>query len=152
MWDEECSAAWVALTILRSTVIGKMEIHAVELAENSIFTGAVTVARRQSGCVRFCYVAPDSRTPRRFDCQPTGDATSASGSNVVPVFNSTRYGTSAYCQLAESCSDTIRGGASDQSEMGVFHDLFQPQRHAALLARLEEYVPASSQVGILFAS
>lgn len=152
MWDEECSAAWVALTILRSTVIGKMEIHAVELAENSIFTGLVTVARRQSGCVRFCYVPPDSRTPRRFDCQPTGDATAASGSNVVPVFNSTRYGTSTYCQLAESCSDTIRGGASDQSEMGVFHNLFQLQRHAALLARLEEYVPASSQVGILFAS
>ena len=159
IWDEECLAAWATLTLLRSTVIGQLQIHAVELAEDSIFTGRLTVARRQRGCVRFCYVPPDSRTPRRYHCQPdlaashlSGEAKAAAESSVVPVFESTRYGTSEYGQLAESCSGVIRGGASDQSEMGVFHDLFQPQRHAALLARLEVYVPANSQVGILFAT
>ena len=159
IWDEECLAAWATLTILRSTVIGQLQIHAVELAEDSIFTGLLTVARRQTGCVRFCYVPPDSRTPRRYHCQPdlaashlSGEAKAAAESSVVPVFKSTSYGTSEYVQLSENCSSAIGGGASDRSEMGVFHDLFQPQRHAALLARLEEYVPASSQVGILFAT
>lgn len=159
MWDEENLAAWASVTIQRSTVIGQLHIHALELAEDCIFTGALTVARRQNGCVRFCYTPPNSRTPRRYHCQPdlaagklAGDAKAAAESSVIPVFNSTRYGTSEYCQLAGSCSGAIGRGASDQSEMGVFHDLFQPQRHAGLLARLEEYVPARSQVGILFAT
>jgi hypothetical protein len=36
--------------------------------------------------------------------------------------------------------------------MGVFHDLFQPQRAANLHARLNEYTPAGMNVGIIFAS
>jgi hypothetical protein len=62
--------AHAALTIERTTVFGEVQVHAIELAENSIFTGHVHVARRQRGCVRFCYVPPGSRTPRRYRCQP----------------------------------------------------------------------------------
>jgi hypothetical protein len=36
--------------------------------------------------------------------------------------------------------------------MGVFHDLFQPQRSANLRARLEEYTPAAMEAGIIYAS
>jgi len=36
--------------------------------------------------------------------------------------------------------------------MGVFHDLFQPQRETNLRARLEEYIPARADVGIILAS
>jgi hypothetical protein len=46
----------------------------------------------------------------------------------------------------------IRQGASDESEMGVFHNLFQPQREANLRARLDEYTPAGMDAGIFFAS
>ena len=45
-----------------------------------------------------------------------------------PRFNSTRYGSPTYCQLADDCADEITRGADDESEMGAFHDLFQPQR------------------------
>ena len=62
--------AHAALTILRSTVIGIIRTHAIDLAENSIFAGRVEVGRSQRGCMRFCYVPPDSRTPRRYRCQP----------------------------------------------------------------------------------
>ena len=58
----------------------------------------------------------------------------------------------AYCQLAPDCAPEIAGGADDESEMGVFHDLFQPQRAANLRARIEEYTPAGLDVAILFAS
>ena len=71
---------------------------------------------------------------------------------VEPEFNSTRYGTPAYCQLADACAPEITRGAEDESEMGVFHDLFQPQREDALRAGLAEYTPAGMDVGILFAS
>jgi hypothetical protein len=36
--------------------------------------------------------------------------------------------------------------------MGVFHDLFRPQREANLRARLDEYTPAGTEAGIIFAS
>jgi len=44
----------------------------------------------------------------------------------------------------------IKRGADDESEMGVFHDLFQPQREANLRARLEEYTPAGIDAGVIF--
>jgi hypothetical protein len=33
--------------------------------------------------------------------------------------------------------------------MGAFHDLFQPQREANLRARVDEYVPAGSDVAVI---
>ena len=62
--------AHAVLSVVRATVIGVVRVHAVELGENSIFFGVLTAARRQFGCVRFCWVEPDSRTPRRYHCQP----------------------------------------------------------------------------------
>jgi hypothetical protein len=62
--------AHAILTIVDSTVFGEIQTHAIDLAENSIFCGKITVARRQRGCMRFCYVTPGSRTPVRYHCQP----------------------------------------------------------------------------------
>jgi len=143
-------------------VIGKVFVHAIDLAENSIFMSRVRVGRRQRGCVRFCYVAPGSRTPRRYQCQPdmveqavaAGDvqAKEREQLRVRPQFNSARYGTPTYCQLALTCAPEIRGGADDESEMGAFHDLYQPQREANLRARLDEFTPAGMDAGLIFAS
>jgi hypothetical protein len=69
-----------------------------------------------------------------------------------PIFESVRYGTPAYCRLSCAAAEEILRGAQDESEMGVFHDLYQPQRAANLLARLSEYTPAGMDVGILFAT
>ena len=169
--DPHCTYAHVDLSIVRSTVIGLVCVHSMVLAENTIFASSVNVARRQRGCVRFCYVPPGSRTPRRYECQPDLveipiRKTFAAGTSedeqelklaperlrVRPQFNSTRYGTPIYCQLAQSCDVEITHGADDESEMGVFHDLYQPQREANLRARLDEYVPAGTDVGIILVS
>jgi hypothetical protein len=168
-----CPVAHALLTIVRSTVIGQIQVHAIDLAENSIFYGLLKVARRQQGCMRFCsYVKPGSRTPRRYHCQP--DLVEEAVGELVeqgkipvsekvsmqererlrvrPQFNSTRYGTPTYCQLADTCAEEIKRGADDQSEMGVFHDLYQPQRAANLRARLNEYTPAGSEAGIIYSN
>jgi hypothetical protein len=162
--------AHARLTVARSSVFGQVQGHAIDLAENSIFDGLIKVARRQWGCMRFCYVTPGSRTPRRYNCQPdlveqavkedpemATDAEEEAALQrerlrVRPQFNSVRYGTPTYCRLAETCSEEIKRGADDESEMGVFHDLFQPQREANLRVRLEEYTPAGMEAGIIFAS
>ena len=69
---------------------------------------------------------------------------------VLPQFTSMRYGNPGYAQLALTCAAEILRGAEDESEMGAFHDLFQPQRTANLSARLDEFTPAGMDAGILF--
>ena len=71
---------------------------------------------------------------------------------VRPRFNSLRYGMATYCQLANTCAEEIKRGADDESEMGVFHDLFQPQREANLRTRLDEFTPAGVNAGIILAN
>lgn len=164
--------AHALLTIRRCTVLGHVYAHAIDLAENSVFMGRVKVGRRQRGCMRFCYVTPGSRTPRRYHCQPDlveqpiqtqfrvkeisederDRALERERLRVRPQFNSVRYGRPTYCQLAHTCAEEIKRGADDESEMGVFHDLYQPQRTANLRARLDEYTPAGMDAGIILAS
>jgi len=164
--------AHAVLTFVRTTVWGQVQTHSIELAENSLFMGVVHACRRQQGCMRFCYVAPGSRTPSRYECQPDqvlravddlyakGDITAAvrdsmrssESARVEPEFNSVRYGTPTYGQLANTCAEEIRRGADDESEMGAFHDLYQPQRVDNLRARLEEYTPAGMNVGVIYAT
>src|SRR5260370_17164595 len=62
--------AFSILDIRRCTVFGKVQTHAIALAENCIFMGVMQDCRRQQGCMRFCYVTPGSRTPKRYECQP----------------------------------------------------------------------------------
>jgi hypothetical protein len=148
--------AHAVLTARRSTIIGRVDVHACELAENSLFLGHLLVARRQRGCIRFCYVPPGSRTPRRYHCQPDevvagrpAGEREAEATRVRPRFDSTRYGTPTYCRLAPSTAPEILRGADDRSEMGVFHHLYQSQRAAALQARLDEYTPAGMEAGLI---
>jgi hypothetical protein len=163
--------AHATVRIVRCTVIGRVMVHAIELAENSIFVGSVSVGRRQVGCMRFCYVSPCSRTPRRFNCQPDlvqraeaermrtagaseSDIAAAQRQEAVrvrPQFDSLRYGTPTYCRLACDCAEEITRGADDEAEMGAFHDLFQPQRLANLRTRIDEFTPAALEAGILIA-
>lgn len=152
--------AFATLRLVRSTVIGRVMTHVIELAENSILLGRVTVARRQIGCVRFSYVADGSRTPRRYACQPDL-ALAATGRDagtrqqaldqVRPRFDNLRYGTPTYCRLSADGPQEIGGGADDRLEMGVFHHLHEPQRLAALGRRLADFTPANTDTAVIYA-
>jgi hypothetical protein len=69
---------------------------------------------------------------------------------VRPSFTSVRYGNPAYAQLGPNCPPEIAAGADDESEMGVYHDLYQPQRMAALHARLAEFSPSQTDTDVIF--
>lgn len=154
------AVAYVEASFSRCTVIGEVQAYSVALAEDSIFSSALRVLRRQFGCVRFCFVPNGSRTPQRFHCQPdlalaevaSGDASGHARElrRVVPQFDSVRYSAPHYLRLADGCCAEIRCGASDRSAMGAYHDLHEPQREANLAARLQEYVPAGTDASILF--
>jgi hypothetical protein len=129
------------------TVLGAARLGTLELGSNCIFLGALEVERRQEGCVRFSWLPPGARTPRRYECLPR-----EAGPDLRPEFTSLRSGDPAYAQLSRFCPEAIRRGADDESEQGAFHDLRQPQREAHLRARLPEYLRLGLEAGVFFAT
>ncbi|MCX6923047.1 MAG: hypothetical protein NT154_07545 [Verrucomicrobia bacterium] len=145
------------LQVENSTLIGKVHTTLMELATNTIFFARLTAPdswlapvwseQHQAGCVRFSYVPPGSRTPRRYRCQPANDADAA---RVSPQFGSLHYGAPDYAQLSRRCPPEIVNGADDESEMGAYHHLFEPQRITNLGVRLNEYLRFGLEAGIFF--
>ncbi|MBS0150800.1 MAG: hypothetical protein JSR31_07640 [Nitrospira sp.] len=166
--------AHAVLCIERSTILGQVQVHAIDSAADAIFTGAIHVDRRQRGALRFCYVPAESRTPSRHQCQPdlaeqeaerqlrtkqpaaTPEdvvvARQATRDRMRPSFTSRQHGMATYCQLSASCRSEIVRGAEDEGELGIFHDLHHPQRLANLEGRLNEYIPAGMEAGVILAS
>ncbi|TFI56941.1 DUF4136 domain-containing protein [Sphingomonas parva] len=162
--------AFAESCFVRSTVIGRVMTHSLT-ADDSIFLGRITVARRQLGWMRFCHVAPASRTPRRFHCQPDKAEAEAKAeavadplppeeiearlawtrSAVRPRFDSLRYGRPEYCRLAADCPPEISAGAEDGAEMGVFHHLRSGRRLASLRTAVDDNMPAGLTAAILLA-
>jgi hypothetical protein len=170
------------LRIENSTVIGKVHTFSMDYASNTIFlarraasdppaAAPVRSEKKQSGCVRFCFIPEGAVLPRRYRCQPDlalAQRAAALGlrgagdlplsiqksirSRIVPLFTSLRYGHPGYGQLQRQCAVEIREGADDEAEMGAFHDLFQPQRETNLRVRLDEYLRFGLEAGVFYAT
>lgn len=168
------------LTILRSTVIGRILALSFPLVSNAILfarspddSPPVRALRRQHGCMRFSFVPQDAVTPRRFRCQPqlaidqaVAQAEAGAGGPITeakralirtrivrwlkPSFTALRLSHQAYAQLRQVAPHEIRAGASDESEMGAYHQLFTPQRETNLRIRLEEYLRFGLEAGIFY--
>ncbi|WP_299747591.1 hypothetical protein [uncultured Tateyamaria sp.] len=167
-----------ALTIIASTVIGRITARAFPLVSNSILfarspgPGApIRALQRQAGCMRFSWIPQDAITPRRYRCQPQLSIDQAiavaeeSGPVsqmvrrliirritrwLVPSFTALSASHSAYCQLRQAAPLEVRTGASGESEMGVYHLLFAPQRETNLRIRLDEYLRFGLEAGIFY--
>ncbi|MBD2520100.1 hypothetical protein H6G93_35190 [Nostoc sp. FACHB-973] len=145
-YSNAIDASLTDLKIEKTTILGKCLVNSIE-ASNSIFSSQVIVKKPQKGCVRFSYLPLDSQVPRRYRCLPEN------GDSLTRLqFTSISLGHPAYCQLSNRCSTNIRQGADDESEMGVFHDLYQPQRETNLRVRLDEYLRFSLEAGIFYAT
>ena len=161
-------AKGTTVRIEQCTILGRSYMRKLE-ASNSIFKQDVKVEQRQAGCMRFCFVPYNSHTPRRFQCQPDlalnkqaikeevssvedlpENIKNAVLDRLQPVFTSLTYGKPAYSQLSQACPVEIFTGAEDNSEMGVFSTLQQPQREKNLLAALEEYLRFGLDAGIFY--
>ncbi len=172
------------MTVVNSTVIGKVHTKRLDLASNTIFAAALAAGdgwahpvwsdQNQQGCCRFSFVPLNAIVPRRYRCQPdlAVDAalleadqpkgslsdpeklaiTLATQARVRPAFTARRYGQAAYGQLAGHCPEEISRGADDESELGVFHDVFAPQRENNLKIRLQEYLRFGLEAGLFHAT
>jgi len=124
-------------------------IMLADLASGDGWTAPVIAERRQEGCVRFSYVPPSARVPRRYQCLPEA----APGPELAtPQFTTLRYGFPAYAQLAVSSGSRVLTAADNEGEPGALHSLHQPQRETNLRVRLAEYVRAGLEAGIFYES
>jgi len=161
-----------ALRSERTTLRGRTLVRQIDLATETIFDGHVETERVQKGCVRFSYVPPQSRTPRRYRCQPdladrkaieaeearSGPLTQPQKQGVrdlvhlrvKPEYTAESYGKPAYLQLSLKGPEEIAKGAADGSEMGAYCHLKQPQREANLRLRLKEYLPFGLDYGLIY--
>ncbi|MBA5872983.1 MAG: hypothetical protein GDA66_00330 [Nitrospira sp. CR1.2] len=149
-------------------------IFASALTGGDSWNHPVWSEQNQQGCCRFSFVPLNSIVPRRYRCQPdlaveaalleadqpkgslTGPETQAitlaTQARVRPAFTARRYGQAAYGQLAGHCPEEIRRGADDESEMGVFHDVFAPKREGNLKIRLQEYLRFGLEAGVFYST
>jgi hypothetical protein len=140
------------LEVCETTVVGGVHASVLD-ASNSLLhaelvtgdprSAAVWARRRQVGCVRFSWLPAGSRIGRTYRCVST---------SPVPSFTSLRFGDPGYAQLRPSTDDAVRRGSEAESEMGVTHDLFTPQREANLRLRLEEYLRFGLEAGFAYAT
>ena len=163
------------VSIESSTIFGVVEAQVLD-ASNAIFTAPAHAIRRQTGCVRFCYVPPGSVVPRRYRCEPdtaiaselarARDDAAATGvpltpadeqrigedvtCRIVPLFDARQLGDPEFGQLARRCPLQIRTGADNGAEMGAFNFLRQAQREANIRAVLDEYLRFGLEAGLFF--
>ena len=166
----------------REIELASNAIFLAQLAKNDKWLAPIWSERRQEGCVRFSYVPPQSITPRHFRCQPDLarqaveekmrkdakklslpstpallDATIKAAQDsealrVKPQFTSMQYGDPGYGQLSQRCAVEIRAGADNESEIGAFNELYEPQRETDLRVRLDEYLRFGLEAGIFYAT
>ncbi|GAA0984486.1 hypothetical protein GCM10009555_058300 [Acrocarpospora macrocephala] len=128
------------LTVDSSTVLGATTARTLE-ATSSIFTGKVTVERRQVGCVRFSALPATSTSPRRFRCVD----------DRAPVFVSAAFGHPGSAVLAVACPAAIAEGGEGETEMGVWRFTQVPRRLRNLRLAFDEYLRFGLEAGIFFA-
>ena len=143
------------LQVEDSTVIGKVRTHLMPLASNTIlmarrtaldpWQAAIWCTRRQSGCIRFCFVPSDALTPRQYRCLPNDPGLEQA---LTPQFVTLRYGRPSYALLSGDCPVAAWQGADDGSQIGAYHLLYETQGTANYRARLDEYLPFNLEAGI----
>jgi hypothetical protein len=146
----------------RVTVLGDVRVRSILYASDVLFLDRVDVERTQAGCIRFSYVRGTATTPRRYRCQPdlaVADQSAAAGttaasirSRLRPRFTSRRYGQPGYAQLADDAAPELKTGGEAEAEIGAFSRVLEAQRIANLRIRLDEYLPAGLEPGLIFAT
>lgn len=143
------------LYIEDSTLIGKVHTRTMQLASNTVFyawrarhdpwPAAIWCSRRQTGCVRFCWLPFDSITPRRYACLPPDAASEAA---LEPRFVTLRFGLPGYALFSSDVPLAIWNGADNGSQIGVFYQIQETEAVRNVQLRAPEYLPVTLENGI----
>jgi hypothetical protein len=146
------------------TLVSNSILDAALAAAGETWPLAIEAEDTQQGCARFSWIPSGSRVPRRYRCQPSlalGEALRAAKeanpalsplaiatierrivTPLKPAYTARRYGRPGYLQLLTAVPAAIRSGADDESEMGLWSHVHQPQRESNFAVRIEEFLPS----------
>ena len=125
------------------TILGAARFRQLE-ASDSLFSGVVTVADNQAGCVRFSGWTRGSVLPSQYQSvqlDPDQD-----------LFASTTFGNPRFAQLLPTVPARVGTGAEDGSELGAFSRDKNPIRQRALLLKYQEFMPVGVTPVIVLAT
>ncbi len=138
------------------TLLGPAFFHSLS-ATNAIFDAPVSCIRRQSGCLRYSWIAPGSTTPRRFRCQPElaeslapdGDDPSVLRLRLRPRFLGRALGDPTLALLAATAPPEILSGGEDGAEMGAHAARAFGIRRANMLAQFADFLPFGLEAAVI---
>jgi hypothetical protein len=156
------------------TLVSNAILDAALAASGETWAIAIEAENTQQGCARFSWIPSGSRVPRRYRCQPSlalGEAQRAAKeahpaisaaalatierrivTPLKPAYTERRYGRPGYLQLLTAVPIEIRTGADDESEMGLWGQLHQPQRESNFAVRAEEFLPSGLETNYVYAT
>ncbi len=151
----DLASAGADLHVEDSTLIGKVHTRTMLLASNTLFharrprrdpwPASIWTSRRQTGCVRFCWLPADSITPRRYQCLPPDSANQAA---LAPRFVSLRFGQPGYALFSGDVPLALWTGADNGSQIGVYYQIQETEAVRNVQLRAPEYLPVTLESGI----
>jgi hypothetical protein len=114
------------------TVFGRARIRSGN-GSGGIWSHALQVQDNQTGCLRFCWFAPEpNRLPQNFGCV-TG---------VKLQFSADTFGTAGYGQLSLDSDASVLEQGPENDEMGAFGFQLNSHKWRNLQIRFREFMPA----------
>jgi hypothetical protein len=135
------------------TVLGQVYLEALTHTRDCLFTRKVEVVRRQDSLLQGCALPWNSRHLPRHRCLLFGAPPEAVEPGIIastPEFVSLSPAGPGDGRLADGGPPELRTCAEDGAEPGLFHDLQEERRLAALRDVLDEYLPAGLSAGLTF--
>jgi hypothetical protein len=150
-------AAGVAVSARGATVMGTTRAGRLE-ADDCIFEGLVDIDVQQEGCVRFSVLPPDSRTARRYRCQPETALDAAPDAaararllvGLRPDYRSLDPLAPGFLLLADTTPPEIRTAAEDGGEPGCWNHLQHHTRVSNLSNALPQFLRFGLEPGLFF--
>jgi hypothetical protein len=120
------------LSVSGVTVLGRARVRSAT-GSGAIFCRALEAQDNQTGCLRFCWFAPETnRLPQNFGCV-TG---------VTLRFTATTFGTPGYAQVSLDSDTAVLQKGPSSDEMGAFGFLLNSHKWRNLQIRFREFMPA----------
>ncbi|MGJ8628236.1 MAG: hypothetical protein ACSHXB_14845 [Sulfitobacter sp.] len=133
------------LEITRSTIIGNIEAARYFITD-SIVQGTVSAQDPQGSCIRYSAAAQTDEIAlaNAYECEVFAD--------VLPthIFVSRRFGDPGLVQLSQTAPGTIRRGAENTSEMGVYNRTLDAIKRDDLTYKLSEFTAINTITQLIF--
>jgi hypothetical protein len=136
---------YATVEIARSTLFGDVEA-ARFLVDDTIVQGSLAAQDPQGSCVRYSAAVETAALgiPNAYRCVAFED--------TMPnhIFVSRRFGDPGFAQLSETAPETVRRGAENTSEMGVYNRTLDAIKRDDLIYKLSEFTAINTITQLVF--